>query len=358
MWDDVGRLWDLDPHVRHLNHGSYGAAPRPVLEEQARWIRRAQANPNRFFRTELDSALAAVRERAAAFLSVPATELYLLTNPTTAMAAVLRSVGIGRGDSVLLTDSAYPGVVAAAAATGAAVETWSTAGDAGELVAVFREALARFRPRLAVAEHVAFATGRVLPVTELAAAARDAGRPFCVDGAHAPGALDLDVGAVGADYYAGSFHKWCCAPPGAGFLHARGAVGAPIPGAREKAGPPASIEWSGTHDFSPLLALPAALVLLEDLGLSRIREQQRSLLRHAAALFGLSTAAGDHPGLLAIPLNGAGDAEATALVDEASKAGLEIAVTPVAEGWAVRASAFVYNRPADYDALAGWLRAR
>lgn len=357
-WAAVRALWDLDPEVRHLNHGSYGAAPRPVLEAQASWIRAAQRNPNRFYRVELDAALQGVRERAGRFLKADPSGLYLLSNPTTAVLAALRSAGVGAGDRVLVTDRVYPGVAAGCAGAGAGVETWRLPEPAVDPVEDFAQALERSRPRLAILDHVAYASGHVLPVAALVAAARAAGVQVCVDGAHAPGAIDLDLGSIGADFYAGSFHKWCCAPPGAGFLHARGAVIPPVPGARELEGPPASIEWSGTHDFSPLLAVPAALDLLEGVGLERIRAYQRALTGQAASLLDVPRLPSSHPGLLGVRLGRVAEDRARALRDQAFAAGLEVAAAFDATGWTLRISAFLYNQPSDYEELAAWLRPR
>lgn len=348
-WHEVRGLWDLDPAQRHLNHGSYGAAPRPVLEEQAAWIRLAQRNPNRFFRTDLDPALQTVRERAARFLGAKPADLYLLANPTTAILAALRTAGIGPGDRVLVTSGVYPGVVAACAACGAEIQTW-------DLEAGLGPALKRSGARFAILDHVAYTDGRVLPVERLVAAAHEAGALVCVDGAHAPGALDLNLAGLGADFYAGSFHKWCCAPPGAGFLHTAASVKAAVPGARELEGPPASVEWSGTHDFSALLAVPKAVDLLEQIGLARIRRYQEALLRHASALLGKGLAGRRHPGLLAIPLGAVSGERVQQLRESAAAAGLELAFTQAGAGWAVRVSAFAYNHPDDYLALADWSR--
>ncbi|HEY6380080.1 MAG TPA: hypothetical protein VI316_12970, partial [Candidatus Dormibacteraeota bacterium] len=100
-WPAARALWRLDPEVVHLNHGSFGAVPIPVLEEQERWRQRVEANPTGFFERDLPRLLEPVRERVAGFVGADAAALVLLPNVTTAMAAVLASTALAPGDEVL-----------------------------------------------------------------------------------------------------------------------------------------------------------------------------------------------------------------------------------------------------------------
>jgi isopenicillin-N epimerase len=131
----------------------------------------------------------------------------------------------------------------------------------------------------------------------------------------------------------------------------------PLPGARDKDGPHPAVEWAGTHDFTPLLAVPAALDLLEAIGLDRVRAYQAALTAHAADRCDASRPRGRHPGLLALPLSrrlGLTDREVRAA---ARAAGFEVAAPEVGGARHLRVSAHLYNHPGDYDALAAWLRA-
>lgn len=110
-------LWLLDPQVVHLNHGSYGAVPRPVLAAQRAASEAIERSPERFYRVDLAPAVDAVRARVAAFLEVDAEGLVLVQNATEAVQVVLDSLGFEPGAEVVYTDHAYPWVKAAVART-------------------------------------------------------------------------------------------------------------------------------------------------------------------------------------------------------------------------------------------------
>ena len=100
-------LFMLDPEVVFLNHGSFGAVPRPVFEHQEELRRRMEAQPVRFLARSLPDELAAARAELAAFVGVDPAAVALTTNTTTALHAVARSVDLRPGDEVLLTDQEY-----------------------------------------------------------------------------------------------------------------------------------------------------------------------------------------------------------------------------------------------------------
>ena len=121
---------------------------------------------------------------------------------------------------------------------------------------------------------------------ELCARAREAGVLTIVDGAHAPGQIALDVGAVGADFYAGNCHKWLCAPKGAGFLHARREAQPLLEPLAVSWDWPAGewaerFRWTGTHDPAPHLAVPAAIDFQADHDWDAVRSRCHDLAAHA-----------------------------------------------------------------------------
>src|SRR5438067_6110862 len=227
MPSSLARLWTLDPAVTFLNHGSFGACPRPVLEAQQCLRERLERQPVQFLVRDLEVLLDDARRALAAFLGADPAGLVFVPNATTGVNAVLRSLALAPGDQLLVTDHAYNACRNAldfvAAAARAEVVVVPVPFPLASADAVVEAVLARATPRtrLALLDHVTSPTGRVLPirrpVRELAARGVDT----LVDGAHAPGMLPLDLGALGAAYYAGNCHKWLCAPKGAGFLHVR-----------------------------------------------------------------------------------------------------------------------------------------
>ncbi|MCC6620197.1 MAG: aminotransferase class V-fold PLP-dependent enzyme [Deltaproteobacteria bacterium] len=220
-------LWSLDPTLAFLNHGSYGATPTVVLEAQGELRRALERNPVDFFARRFPKALALAREAVAAFVGADPAGFVFVPNASTGIATVLANATLGPGDELLTTDHAYPAcrnaLERAASQAGARVVVarlpFPGATDDGIVDAVL--AAVTPRTRLAVLDHITSPTALVLPIERLVGELRVRGIDTLVDGAHAPGAIDLDVGRIGAAYYTGNGHKWTCAPKGAAFLHVR-----------------------------------------------------------------------------------------------------------------------------------------
>ena len=367
----VGDLWRLDPDVTHLNHGSFGAVPVAVREEQARIRAEIDRNPMRFLRRVLPGRLAEARRVAADFCGAAADGFAFVPNIMTGVNTVLAGVTLRPGDEVLVTEHAYGAVVIAAeracARAGATVRVVRLGLDDGDDARVEAVAAAvTGRTRLAIVEHVASGTAVVLPVARIVARLREAGVTVLVDGAHGPGMTALAVDRLGADFWVGAFHKWVCAPHGtAGLVVA--------PAWRERLQPlvaswelasgyPGSFGTQGTTDPAPYLAVPAAIRFLAGLGEGLGRRNER-LARYGAQVVAdaFGTAADLPRGpfgwmrLVPLPARPSLDnAAAKALQDRiAEELAVETAVTSWrGRGW-IRVCAHAYNTPADYERLAG-----
>lgn len=296
--------WALDPATVFLNHGSFGACPRVVLAAQAALRTELEANPVELLGRGLDVRMAAVRERLGAFLGAAADDLALVPNATHAIATVLRSLPLGPGDEVVVTDHEYRAavnaVVAATDAAGARVVTAAIPLPLGEdgpelIEAALLGALSE-RTRLVVISHVTSPTALRLPLERIVPALERSGVPVLVDGAHGPGMLPLALDALGASWYAGNLHKWVCAPKGAGFLHVRrdrqeGIRPLAISHGASDRRPGRSafrkeFDWTGTADPTPWLAVPAALdaiAALEPGGWPAVMERNAALARRGRA---------------------------------------------------------------------------
>ena len=104
---EIRAHWSLDPSVTFLNHGSFGACPRPVLQYQAELRQRMERQPVQFFVRELEGLLDEARAALGAFVGAPADDLAFVPNATTAVNAVLRSLSFEPGDELLTTDHEY-----------------------------------------------------------------------------------------------------------------------------------------------------------------------------------------------------------------------------------------------------------
>ncbi|MCK4414749.1 MAG: aminotransferase class V-fold PLP-dependent enzyme [Candidatus Eisenbacteria sp.] len=273
--------WLLDRDITHLNHGSFGACPIPVLAVQDEWRRRMERNPVGFFGRELDGRLDAARETLGRFVGVAADDLALLPNVTIAVNTVLRALPIDPGDEILTSDHEYNACRTAlefvAQRRGARIVVAALpfpASSAEELAAAFLAGVTA-RTRLALLDHVTSPTGLVMPVGAIVRELEGRGITTLVDGAHAPGMLPVSIAELGCAFYAGNCHKWICAPKGVGFLYVRADRQAALrplvishgANARRRDRPRFRLEfdWTGTHDPSGALALPAALDFMGDL---------------------------------------------------------------------------------------------
>jgi isopenicillin-N epimerase len=374
-WPDVRALWPLEATVAHLNHGSFGAVPTPVLEEQQSWRDRMEANPVRFFARELTGALDQARGEVAQFLGVEADAVAFVPNATTAVSTVLSCLRLEPGDQVLVTDHTYGAVRIAAArwAEAARAEVVTVhvplAADEDEVCGRLTEAVTD-RTRLAVLDHVTSPTARRLPLVRLVPELQGRGLTVLVDGAHAAGMLDVDLAGVGADFWTGNLHKWCCAPRGTAVLHAapqrRAELRPLVASWGEPFGFPLSFQDVGTQDLTAWLSAPRALRTLERLDLARVRKHNVELavagqLEVARGLGLDATALPRDPAvsmqLVPLPAGVASTPEQAEALQ--ARIGTEVAIEVAVTTWAgqgfVRVSAQVYNCPADYARLAAEL---
>ncbi|MBS2964261.1 aminotransferase class V-fold PLP-dependent enzyme [Actinocrinis puniceicyclus] len=375
-------LWPLDPKRAHVNHGSFGAVPLPVLAEQQRWRERMEANPTGFFRRELQPALEEARRAACAFLGSDAEDLTFVQNSTAGAGAVLAGFPLAAGDEILVTDHVYGAVLLgarkAAARAGASVVTVPVALGASDeaMVAALASGVTP-RTRLAVVDHVASATAQVFPVRRIVASLHALGVAVLVDGAHAPGLLPVDLGALGADFWVGNFHKWPCAPRGSAGLYVaerwRDAVGSFPVSWREQEGFPYSFLQPGTVDSSAWLAVPAALELFGAWGWDEVRERNGALAAHGQRLVAQAVggdvsgmpgvgegvgAAGLAMRLVPLPQVPADQAVADSLRDRmADEFGVETVINVWGGYTLLRVSAQLYNDQSDYERLADAVRA-
>lgn len=374
--------WGLDPQVIYLNHGAVGAAPRRVLEAQQRIREEIERQPSRFMLRELASVgvgtppevprLRAAAGRVAEFLNARGEDLAFVENATTGVNAVLRSLDLCDGDEILLTDHAY-GAVANAAAfvarqTGARIRTvalpYPPPGP-GPIVDAFAGGLGP-PTRIAIVDHVTSESALVLPVGEITARCRKKGVAILVDGAHAPGALALDIPSLGADWYVGNLHKWAYAPRSSGILWAAperqaGLHPLVISWGLDQ-GFTAEFDWVGTRDPSAYLAAPAAIDYLNELGFDSVRAYNHGLAwdaaRHLTRRWGTELAIPESMtgSMVTLPLPerlGGEKTDARRLRDALLfEDGIEVQLHAWRGRLWVRISAQVYNEMADYERLA------
>lgn len=297
---NLAHEWALDPKVVFLNHGSFGATPRRIMEKQSELRARLEAEPVRFMVRELEPLLDEARRELGAFVGADPADIAFVANATTGVNAVLRSLDLRPGDELLTTTHEYNAcknaLLYVAARTGAHV-TFAPlplpVADPGEIVSAIVRCVGP-RTRLLLVDHVTSPTALVLPVGEIARAVEALGVRVLVDGAHAPGMVDVDLSALGASYYTANFHKWLCAPKGCAMLwvrrdqqaHVRPAVtshGANSP-RDDRSKFLLEFDWTGTDDPTAYLCVGDCLRLLGSLvpgGWPALRARNRALCLRA-----------------------------------------------------------------------------
>lgn len=267
----------LDPDTVYLNHGSYGACPRPVFERYQAWQLELERNPVKFLGTRLVDLLAESRRALGDYLGVGADSLVYFANPTTAIRMICRSLQLSPGDEILTTDWEYPTVNSAwdLAAYLAGVEIRRQPvpvpfATADAFVDALWEGVTP-RTRIISISHISFSNALIFPVAEVCKRARAAGILTFIDGAHAPSQIPVDLAALDADVYLGACHKWLCAPKGAGFAYAHPRVHAMLTDALIRSNPNGvrvlpepgqfvpQYQYQGTRDPSAVLSVPEAI---------------------------------------------------------------------------------------------------
>ncbi len=289
----------LDPAVTQLNTGSFGASPAVVFDKAHEIRRRMASGPTDFFVRQLPPLLWEARERTAAFVGTTPQRLVFTSNVSAAINLVASGLRLNAPGEILMSDHEYGAMIwcweRAAQRQGLSIRTFklpTMTTDPAEIVEAAVGAMTH-RTRLLFFSHVLSPTGLVLPAKALCAEARKRGILTVIDGAHAPVYTPLSVSEVNADFYTANLHKWLLAPSGAGFL----AIGAgnedrlqplhvswgyfadkyPIGEVTQSRGPDARdaygstprtrfLEFEGTRDVCPWLAVPTAIDFQAEIG--------------------------------------------------------------------------------------------
>lgn len=377
------KLWSLDPEINFLNHGSFGACPIAVLEQQQALRAQIEREPVRFFALELEALLDTAREELAKFTGADSTNLVFVPNATTGINTVLRSLCLSTpnfpalqpGDELLTTDHEYNAsrnaLEMAAQISGAKVVVAPVPFPVDSAEQIVAAVLARVssRTRLVLLDHVTSQTGLIFPLQSLIRNLTQQGIEVLIDGAHAPGMVRLDLEELGATYYSGNCHKWLCAPKGAAFLYVQ-------PDRQERIRPLVishgansartdrsrfhlEFDWVGTDDPTPYLCIPAAIQFMETLlpgGWPALMQHNHATVVQAREA--LCQTLGVHPpcpasmlgSMAVIPLpTGSPEQLQTALFHQ--KIEVPIIPWPRSPHRLIRISAQIYNSQADYDGL-------
>lgn len=293
----------VDPTVAYLNSGAAGPLPCIVHERVSELRQRLAEEPMDFLTRDAQPLMRAARDRLAEFIGADPRRVVFTTNVTAAVNLLASGLVLDAPGEILLTEHEYAPMrwcwERAARRQGLDLRILQLPVLPSEPAEIIEAALPSLGPRtkLFFFSHVVAATGLILPVKELCAAARAAGVLTVVDGAHGPAFADLHLDDLDCDFYVGAGHKWLLAPTGTGFLHIGRSVADRVQplqvswgygGADDAAGPDQCdnfgrtaelrrLEIEGTRDICPWLALPEAIDFQAALGHAAIRTRMREL---------------------------------------------------------------------------------
>jgi len=268
----------LDPEITFLNHGSFGACPKPIFENYQYWQLELEKEPVQFIQKNSAQYLKTSKDALANYIGCSSDDFFYTTNPTVAVNTVLRSLNLEEGDEVLTTNHEY----------GAMDRTWSYFSKKKGIKYIRQnislpilskeQILDEFwsgytsKTKIIFISHISSVTALVFPVKEICEKARELGLITIIDGAHVPGQLDLNIQELNPDFYTGALHKWLLAPKGVSFLYVKKTFQSSID--------PLVVSWGyesespsdsqfldyhqhqGTRDISAFLTIPKAIEFL------------------------------------------------------------------------------------------------
>ena len=305
MTENLSALFLLRPDVTFLNHGSYGACPRPVFEDYQRWQMQLESQPVAFLDPArgLSGWMRDARVALAAEVGTDADNIVGVTNATVGLNIVAQSLDLKPGDEILTTDHEYAALEKTwdyvARRTGAKIVSVTVPLPLTHEAQFTDCLLAGITPqtRVLFLSHITSATALLFPIERIVAEAGARGIYTVIDGAHTPGHIPLNLDALGADFYAGNCHKWLMAPKGSAFLYVRPekqslinplvishgwTADAAEPGPFGNTGFIDRLEMQGTRDPAAWLTVPSAIAFRAQHGWDQVAQHCQDLVQNTA----------------------------------------------------------------------------
>ena len=225
--ENLKTLFQLDPDITFLNHGSYGACPSPVFEDYQKWQVMIEQHPVKFMQDDIYQYLDESRSSLGSYINCDKNDLIYVPNPTHAVANIINNVNLDIGDEVLSTDLEY----------GSCDRMWFYEAEQKGFVynrskvslpIIDKESFcndfwknATEKTKYIFISQITSSTGMILPIAEIVLEAKSRGIKTIIDGAHVPAHNDLNIKDLDPDYYVGACHKWLCCPKGVSFLYVK-----------------------------------------------------------------------------------------------------------------------------------------
>jgi len=285
----------LDKSVTYLNHGSFGASPKPIFEEYQRLQLELENEPVQFITKKSLAYLKTAKQKLAKYISCQPEDFFFTPNPTVAVNTILRSLNLQEGDEILSTNHEY----------GAMDKTWNFFSKKTGIKYIRQEIslpiiskeklLEEFwsgytsKTKVIFINEISSATALIFPVKEICQKAQELGLITIIDGAHVPGHIDLNIEELNPDFYTGTLHKWMLAPKGSSFLYVKKEFQNDIDPLVVSWGYDNAVisesqfldyhEYQGTRDISAFLCTPKVIDFLEDNNWKQISKDCKTIVR-------------------------------------------------------------------------------
>ena len=293
---NLSEFWALNPSIVFLNHGSFGACPKAVMDHQFQLRKELESDPIQFLDVKAKELWSDSIQILSEFINADKEGLTFVPNATSGVNTVLRSLDLKPNDEILVPDHSYQACwnavdfVTKRAGAKTAVVPIEFPIESPEQVTKAILSNVTKRTKLALIDTVTSPTGIRLPFEQIVSELQSRGVDVLLDAAHGPGIVNLDLKNLKPAYATGNAHKWLCTPKGAAFLYIREdkreeihpltiSHGASVGGTiNEKIR--LEFDWTGTQDITPWLCIPKSIEFVGGLmkgGWSDIMERNRVL---------------------------------------------------------------------------------
>ena len=297
MFSKLKKSFMLDPEVIHLNHGSFGATPKPIFDSLISWQKKLEYNPTKHLGLDIFTQLDISRDYLAQYINCHKDDVVFFPNPSTALNTVIRSLPLKKDDEILTTNHEY----------GALDKTWNfickkTGAkyirqsisipllSKNDFIESFKSGITE-KTKVIFFSHITSSTGLIFPAKEICKIAKEKNILCIIDGAHVPGHIDLDIKKLDPDIYTGACHKWMCSPKGTAFLYVKKELQEimeplVVSWGYESDTPSHSqfldyMQWQGTNDISSYLTIPDTIKFLDENNWQQVSKECKKINRWA-----------------------------------------------------------------------------
>lgn len=298
---DLSQHFLIRKDITYLNFGSFGACVKPVFERYQQYQLELEQEAVQFITVTGPKYLEQSRKALGTYINCHQDDVVFVTNPSYAVNIIAKSLKLQAGDEILTTNLEY----------GACDRTWKYYCEKSgavykqqpvhlpltskeDFVEQFFKGLTA-KTKMVFLSHLTSSTGLRLPVEEICAKAKEHGLLTFVDGAHAPGQVEVDLQKLQADIYTGACHKWMMTAKGSSFLYVKKEL--------QPLFDPLIVSWGynalfpshsqfldyhqmqGTRDFSAFLTIPDAIAFMEKYDWVNVAAHYRKLTQDNADTF-------------------------------------------------------------------------